>query len=430
MPSTPAIQAPNEIWRAIFRLATVSPVRCGPELDYAPFQGPRDEDDAIPGLYSSLQTCLSIFSVCRLWNSLGAEFLYENVRIVNFRGVEGLVEGLERSAAQGELGGLGRHIRRLELPARRTAFRGFEQYPPSYLPFRLVTPNHGLLDRLFTHCRNLEILIRRPCHRLDAEEIHFWGTIISAPHESDQPLLPSLRLVDWQESDLDIRFYSSANSRRLSDIIQKSPNIRHLSVASDRSDVLSRLSLGPSVQTLRVTQSVTRSRNLRDMKLTDMSRISNLTNLVLQASLMRSAPVLSFLTTVGWQLHTLEFAFAPQIIISSNQMYRLLSRCPNLQELAYHLGAPELSPLATFQHSSIKRVRIRIDSEEYYPYKHIVCTQFDVLAGPSFPALQTVILHDEFKSFVRRTSAPSLLKSLAQRGCSVLYADGSEVCGK
>jgi hypothetical protein len=82
--------------------------------------------------------------------------------------------------------------------------------------------------------------------------------------------------------------------------------------------------------------------------------------------------MLSFLDTVGRQLRTLEFTFAPQTTFSSNQMHRIFSRCPSLEEFVYHLGAPEISPLKTFQHTSLKRVRLKINPEEWFPYKHVV----------------------------------------------------------
>jgi hypothetical protein len=82
--------------------------------------------------------------------------------------------------------------------------------------------------------------------------------------------------------------------------------------------------------------------------------------------------MLSFIAAVGWQLRVLEFTFAPQVTYSSNQMQRILSRCPNLEELVYHLGAPEISPLNAFQHTALKRVRLRINPEEWFPYKHVV----------------------------------------------------------
>jgi hypothetical protein len=92
--------------------------------------------------------------------------------------------------------------------------------------------------------------------------------------------------------------------------------------------------------------------------------------------------MLSFIAAVGWQLRVLELTFAPQVTYSSNQMQRILSRCPNLEELVYHLGAPEISPLKAFQHAALKRIRLRINSEEWFPYKHVVYVE-PLLSLPS-----------------------------------------------
>jgi len=164
---------------------------------------------------------------------------------------------------------------------------------------------------------------------------------------------------------------------------------------------------------------------MKEVKFKDAPGVTNLTNLVLHTTI--PSTMLSFIAAVGWQLRVLEFTFAPQVTYSSNQMQRILSRCPNLEELVYHLGAPEISPLKAFQHSALKRVRLRINPEEWFPYKHVVLTQFDILAGPSFPGLEQIFLHDTSKSFVRRDSASPLLTRMIGRGCPVVYEDGSVV---
>ncbi|KAJ7679773.1 hypothetical protein B0H17DRAFT_1077657 [Mycena rosella] len=115
------------------------------------------------------------------------------------------------------------------------------------------------------------------------------------------------------------------------------------------------------------------------------------------------------------------------MIFSSNQMQRLLSRCPTLEELVYYVGAPEISPLTAFQCPSIKRVRLRIDPDEWNPYKPVIRSQTEVLEGPSFPELQEIILHDPTRWFARRESGKDLIRRMRQRGCTVKYDDGSPV---
>ncbi|KAJ6572292.1 hypothetical protein B0H19DRAFT_1133230 [Mycena capillaripes] len=72
----PAVSFPSELWLHIFRLATsdTSPmVAAYTEFQYAPVADPlKDMSDAC-----------SFALVCRLWNSLANEILYENIRVDN-----------------------------------------------------------------------------------------------------------------------------------------------------------------------------------------------------------------------------------------------------------------------------------------------------------------------------------------------------------
>ncbi|KAJ7368003.1 hypothetical protein DFH08DRAFT_11962 [Mycena albidolilacea] len=417
-----------EIWPLIFSFATCS-ATCHP-IDYEPFEQPRELEETSSVLELEalrLKTCLALVRVCRLWRTLSEEFLYQNVRVVSCRALENLVRGMQRSAAEGQSEGFGRFVKRIELQAKSNHFKNLTNTAE---PFRLLSPFHkppvvGLSD-LFRHCPRLEILVK-PSLRLDAEDIHFWGALVCTPIENSRPLCPHLKRLEWSESDLDMRFYETTNGKRLSELVSHSPNLRYLFLTSDRPNVLSHLSLGQSLHTLRLNRSHyhSSSRRVKGIQAKVNPGVTNLTNLVLHTTI--PSTLLPFIAAVGWQLRVLEFTFAPQVTYSSHQMNRILSRCPNLEELVYHLGAPEISPLDTFQHTALKRVRLRINPEEWFPYKHVVLTQFEILAGPSFPGLKQILLHDISKSFVRRDSASPLLARMVDRGRPVIYHDGSAV---
>ncbi|KAJ7047622.1 hypothetical protein C8F04DRAFT_1247253 [Mycena alexandri] len=425
--SGPTPCPPPEIWRSIFSFTTSSDTSYA--IDYEPFQPPRELEETSRYLDQEalrLRTCLALVRVCKLWRTLAEEFLYQDVRVVSSRSLQSLVQGLQRSAKEEGSEGFGRFIRRLELQAKPTYFKSQSQ--TNTLPFRLLSPLYappsvGLGD-LFRYCTRLEILVR-PSLRLDAEDIHFWGGVISTPIEGSRALCPQLKRLEWSESDLDMRFYGTTNGKRLAEIVGHSPNLRYLFLSSDRRDLLAHLPLGQSLHTLRLERSHYHSRHVKELKFHDAPGVTNLTNLILHTTI--PSTMLSFIAAVGWQLRVLEFTFAPQITYSSNQMHRILSRCPNLEELVYHLGAPEISPLNAFQHTALKRVRLRINPEEWFPYKHVVLTQFEILAGPSFPCLEQILLHDTSKSFVKRDSAFPLLMRMVDRGCPVIYDDGSVV---
>ncbi|KAJ6612434.1 hypothetical protein B0H10DRAFT_1952328 [Mycena sp. CBHHK59/15] len=371
-----------------------------------------------------LKTCLSLMRVCRLWRLVAAEFLYEDVRIADSQGLESLARGLQRSSVEYGSYGFGRYVRRLELPRRRTTFTEYTHSLPFSMPPIMTAPSPIRLVDIFRYCPRLEILVR-PCIRLDAQDISFWGSLVSAPLDGTYAVLPCLKQLEWHETDLDIRFYDTKCASRLSEIITHAPNLQYLYLSSDRPDVLARLPPCGSLRTLRLNRTNFHAHRVKSITRMVVPHAPNLTHLILHSTLPSS--LLAFVACVGPQLRVLEFAFGPQLVFSSNQMQRILSRCPALEELVYYLGAPEISPLAAFQHTALKRVRLKVSPDEWHPYKHVLLSQFEVLEGPSFPALQQVVLHDTTRSFVRRDTGTALLRRMLRRGCSVVYEDGSRV---
>ncbi|KAF7342295.1 t-SNARE coiled-coil-like proteiny domain-containing protein [Mycena venus] len=425
-PASYTPRAPAELWRAVFLLAGASSLP--QDAGYAPFQPLRDMSETAAGLEEEsqrLKTCLSLMRVCRLWRFLAAEFLYEDVRIMDSAGLESLASGLRRSAKEDELGGFGRYIRRLELPMRQTQFT--QQSPlhlrPFALPSLIPTSSGFRLSDLLRLCPRLEIF-SRPCLRLDNEDIYFWGGLVSSPIEDEgSPLLPRLRRLEWYETDLDTRFYGNKNTLRLSELITHAPALEYLFMSSDRYDALSGLPSCPSLHTLRINRSHYHSHHVKCLRPPDVPYVPKLTHLVLHT--MLPSPLLAFLSVAGAQLRVLELTFAPQLVFSAHQMQRLLSRCPALEELAFYVGAPEITAPATvgFSHSALRRVRLKLSPEEWYPYKHVLKTQFGILVGPSFPGLEEVVLHDPSRSLARREVWPGLLRALIDRGCRVVYDD-------
>ncbi|KAJ7097005.1 hypothetical protein C8R43DRAFT_1244428 [Mycena crocata] len=423
-PYTPS--APAELWRLIFRLATASTTAYGG--GYTPFQPLREMAETAAFLEEEAQRrhiCLCLMRVCRLWRLIAAEFLYEDVRIMNAADLKSLVCGLQRSRQDGR-GGFGRHIRRLELPMRQTHFSQQQSghVSPFPLPPLLPTPSSFRLGDLLRLCTRLEILVR-PCLRLDAEDIHFWAGLIGTPLVAEKPLLPHLQRLEWYETDLDIRFYGNRNTARLSELISHAPSLRYLYLSSDRPDALSRLPPCPSLYTLRVNRSHFHAQQIKSMRLPCAPYVPNLSCLILHTTLPSS--LLGFVAAVGTHLRVLEFAFAPQLVFSAGQMQRILSRCPGLEELAFYLGAPEISAPAAGTHPTLRRVRLKLSPDEWYPYKHVLKSQFAILAGGAFPGLKEVVLHDATRSLMRREVGPGLLLAMARRGCRVVYENGQVV---
>ncbi|KAJ7123945.1 hypothetical protein C8R43DRAFT_1147621 [Mycena crocata] len=425
--STPPPYPPTEIWRLIFRFATASETSYN--VDYMPFQQTQElqeTSESLQGESRRLQTCTSLVRVSRGFRALAVEFLYEDVRIFDAPGLQSFIAGLSRSAQEEGPFALGKYVRRLELPRRRNSFTmpdsQTQMLPFPTHPIRSAPDAIRLVDLLHL-CPNLEILVR-PCLRLDAQSITFWASLIGQAFEGN---LPRLMRLEWHESELDTRFYGTGHTDRLREIVLRAPNLRYLFLSSDRQNSLADLTLPASLHTLRLNRSHFHSNNARRTmaKAQHFCHVPNFRNLVLHTTLPPA--LLDFLAIAGQQLRTLELAFAPQMIFSSSQMQRLLSRCPRLEELVYYVGAPEISPLATFQCPTIRRVRLKVNPDEWSPCKPVLRSQIDVLEGNSFPELEEVILHDPTRWFMRRDSGKDLVRRMLRRRCKVRYEDGTTV---
>ncbi|KAJ7159649.1 hypothetical protein C8R46DRAFT_372567 [Mycena filopes] len=413
---------PAEIWRLIFRFATEPET---PHLiDYLPFEHLQEMQETSASMDQEslrLQTCVSLTRVSRCFHAIAAEFLYEDVRIYDAAGLASLLLGLRRSAREVGVDGYGSFIRRLELPRRRNKFPADSPNLPFPTYPIVLGPDAPRLGELLQLCPRLEILVR-PCLRLDAENILFWASLVGLPVVAT---LPCLLRLEWHESDLDSRFYGPNNTARLREIVSRAPNLRYLFLASDRQNSFADLCLPSSLQTIRINRSQFQSQGQKKYMLRARypSPVPNLRNLVLHTTLPTA--LLDFVATAGKHLRVLELAFAPQMTFSSSHMQRLLSRCPQLEELAFYVGAPEISPLVVFQAPSVKRVRLKINPDEWNPCKPVLRGQIDVLAGPSFPELEELIIHDPARWFERREVGKEVLRKMVRHGVAVRYEDGS-----
>ncbi|KAJ6487392.1 hypothetical protein C8R47DRAFT_512405 [Mycena vitilis] len=394
-PTTTTLRPP-EIWRDVFRFAVGS--IASHNGDYLPFQpGPELQEMAasLDREHFRLKTCLSLLRVSRLFREIAEEFMYEDVRIFDARGWKSFVTGLNRTSRERGGRAYGSYVKRLELPSRRTQWR--TTFPPgSHNPPLPIYPiscdsEVSCLDDILRLCPHLEVLVR-PCLRLDAENITFWSSLI---RNSVLRRLPRLMRLEWHESELDPRFYGTAHSDRLREIVSLAPNLRYLFLSSDRRNSLADLALPPSLHTIRINRSnFSQSTEEFTSNPRHTSSVPNFRNLVIHTTL--PSALLDFVAAAGQQLRVLELAFAPQMTFSSNQMQRLLSRCPRLEELAYYLGAPEISPLLAFQSSTVKRVRLKINPDEWNPCRPVLRSQMEVLAGNCSPRFDTVFIPPRF----------------------------------
>ncbi|KAF7314026.1 Zn(2)-C6 fungal-type domain-containing protein [Mycena chlorophos] len=433
---------PPEIWRIIFdyttRAASEAPRPWEGGL-YKPFE-PVLELYETPGWQhrESLRrrTCLALCRVSRLFRAIATELLYRDVCVCDVEGLESLLSGLARSEREATVTTptLGSYIRRLELPGPARMAIGMPKSPLASTP----PPTHQLAD-LLAYCPNLEVFVR-PALPFEAASVAFWASLAHTPITLKQPM-KSLRRLEWHETDLEYRLCGATQAARLRELVLYAPHLRYLFLCTDRGDALSELTpiLPRSLRTLRLYRlhsetspghgsSPTPTRRHRrtssslscgpgPLPKTALSPPSapRIRHLILHSA--PSTPILDLLDTVGKDVRLVELAFAPQATFSPNQMRRILLRTPAVEELAYNLGAPEISALPSgVQAASVRRVRLRVNPDDWNPSRPVMCAQLEVLLGESFPGLRELVLHDSTGWLVKRESARRLLKRLVEKG--------------
>ncbi|KAJ7503749.1 hypothetical protein B0H11DRAFT_2273858 [Mycena galericulata] len=427
------INPPTEIWRIIIRLATTSGAGSSISLDYAPFQSPDDWETADNDQQARLRlrTCANLMRVSHFIREVAAEFLYEDVQLADERSLQSFWLGLQRSCAEDDPYGFGKFVRRLEMLRRPVEFRQGDTHNRRAPSLNQTAPIH-LFD-ILRHCPFLEILIR-PLELL--RDMRFWESVFRPANEETPPLPPSLELkwLGWHENTL---YAGHANGTALlTQIVARSHRLKRLDVTTDRPNALSSLSLPPTLTTLRLRGCGQLSPHMKHtsahttLSSSGSSITPNLTHLIVAAS---PAPaVYSFLSAgAGRTIRVLEFISAPQAEVSPASLQHLLHLCPQIEELTYRLGAPELcaEPYAhgDWHYPALMRVRLYIDAAAWGPPRYIVKREFDVLASALFPGLREVVLHDDSGWLCGKATGKAMLTRMVDRGCSVEYADGTAI---
>ncbi|KAJ7054306.1 hypothetical protein C8F01DRAFT_1164760 [Mycena amicta] len=422
MPSA-ASSTPPEVWRIIFGFATRSETSF--HVGYHPFEAIQELQETVGSHQRErirLQTCTSLMLVSRGFRAVAAEFLFRDVRIHDAAGLESLMHGLARSAGDEGHHSLGSYVRRLELPARRFAAvvnirEPIGPFPVHPIPISTTAPQFA---DVLAYCPRVEIVVR-PSLPLDSANIAFWASLVHAPIL--QPL-KHLQRLEWHETELDTRFYGNNSSARLHDLVSQASNLRYLFLSSDMPNTLKDLHLPTTLRTLHLHRSQFHS--IAPHRSTRRCYPVHVRQLVLHSTLPSS--LLDFVEGAGSHLQVLELAFAPQMAFSSCQLQRILARTPVLEELVYHLAAPEITSLRNgVQAASVKRVRLKVNPDEWNPCKPVLKSQMEVLLGDSFPGLSEVVLHDPTGWFLKREVGREALRRLVYRGCAVVHEDGLPV---
>jgi len=294
-----------------------------------------------------------------------------------------------------------------------------------------------LLD-ILACCPHLQILVKQSSKGRQGTE--FWSNLIPAARpRANDVVLKSLERIEWSSSD---RLILEACGSVLSYLVFRSPNLRYLSISWP----------GPIFTDLRVNRNAyprppsltalrRRSYGGPDSAGIEPNEIPRLTHLICDSSnlFFESGFFLhgdsSVLDVAVSELRVLEVCRDPHDLYGL-EVDGFLKRCPNLQELAYHVGFPQILLLDQPQCLELKRVNLRIESLDDLRQRYgsndetfwrSLGSEFANLHGHTLPALEHVILHGDWDCIVHAAQFRPLRQRLLDRGCSLEYPNGKPV---
>ncbi|KAJ7150844.1 hypothetical protein C8R43DRAFT_1005396 [Mycena crocata] len=355
---------PAELWIYIHHLATreLSPLA---EVfgNAAATEDPLSDRDML----RFLQAARSLGRVCRLWNGLAQELLYQNVWVNNR--FASLSAALERPDTA-------RLVRSIRLSSTRF--------------------DHNAV--ILRKCPQVEVLVQPEFPR--SERLY-------AVNDLQLPPLPCLRRLHWIES-----WWSS---ELLHVVLQAAPNLEHISLASSWTigfDAVAPESFPtfPRLKTLSLTRL---NRNFELLILhTDLQHLTRLTIDPVRLA-WKDFPVLP-------ALHALELVEHPRP--TAINFPTIFALCPNLRDLRYdarsravYPGDEERAP------SSIACVRLRVAPQNLLMEER----DLRVFLEPAF-ALERIVLEGDWTGFLAGNAPFQSVKELLdERGCQVESPEGN-----
>ncbi|KAJ6627644.1 hypothetical protein B0H10DRAFT_1993512 [Mycena sp. CBHHK59/15] len=361
--SSSAQSLPPELWLYVHRLATS--YRSPLDLAYSSRDRYGASEDPFNGTRSFFQDVCSFVRVCKLWNELAQELLYENVKVNNrFAMLSAVLERPETA----------RLVRSIRLSPTR-----FDH-------------NFAILKR----CPLVEALVLPEFPRPDK---------VAFTTDSQLSPLLSLKCIYWKES--------SWSSALLQSVFKVAQNLEHLrlssssTIGSDRDIPLVQPAFG--LQSLVIAQ--LSPPWVQSVLRTDLH---HLTRLIANPEHL-SADTLPELP----YLHTLEVSGRSRLI--SIPFPDIFLRCPNLRDLCYDVGHSIVLPEKTVR-STVSCVRLHI-SDANVPEWTLFDVHFNFLLSPAFVELNRLVLHGTFQSYF--VGKHDLHDQFYARGCRIEFDDGT-----
>lgn len=372
---------PVELWLAIFRWATVS--RTTPHLStttYHPFHS-----DTLDGVdQDAIAVKHVLVRVCKQWRDIAADLLLED--IVIHQDANQLARAI-RAEAEG-----GSRLKRV----RRACF-----------PYAsCITYRSGIAEAssVLGLCGGLEVLVRPPPSW--AQDLRF-----EFPAD-DCPPLPSLKRLDWWHHNDATR---SGGVNSLTDVVRAAPNLEYLSVGGEL--CLSALQRAPvflpSLTTLRI-----RRMNVLLLLQLFKWRLPSLQHIIID---MNNHQILEdFWATFGGQLKTVELGRTMKFH-TADAIHDVLARCPNLEELNYHVQFTAAPRLTDQRHVNLAAVGLNAAENPFFAdeksglWEHLD-SHVTALCSPDFPALKRVVLHGEWGRLREDVRFGALVEKLREAG--------------
>lgn len=369
--------APDELWRLIFRFATLTEESSRLyDTDYTPFR--ESWLDRLV-LDNSLVAKRSVVLVCKHWRSIAMEFLCEHISVEGF---------LRLRDAQGG-SNFGEYIRRLELPTR---------------PIK-DTPR--LVDVL-QQCRRVQILVQPAWLGGRGDNESFWDNLTTG---NDARVFDRIRRIDW--STLGTEHAYPTHLARLTAILRASSNLLYFSL---RFSVDPFPSIRPSLSLL----SVKTLRIHGKMGLPGL-RLPNLVQIIVNDIQVTDSSQCVFLG-IGPYLRILQLTG-----YGEGFRFDVLRLSPHLEEFCCTVNRDTILAIGEL-HPRVSTVRLYCAA---YP-----CEGADVgfakksallHDGTSFPALKRVVLHGSWGKFTEHPRFRMFSGFVGRSGVVVEYPDGRAV---
>ncbi|KAJ7197363.1 hypothetical protein GGX14DRAFT_471130 [Mycena pura] len=368
---------PPELWIYIHRLAVedISPLRCYEDHD------PINDADTDPlddhHVRRFLKVAHSLASVCRLWNRLAQELLYENVWIKDTRLWTSLSVALQRPDTA-------RHVRSLRLSATRG--------------------DHNV--EALHHCPQVEVLIRP-----DAFDTELG--LLCAAAGVQLPRLHSLKRLYWVHS-----YWSSTLFRN---VLSVAPNLEHLFLtgsATLRPDITPiELPNLPHLKSLVLTE-------LSDKHVFSILRtdLNHLTHLTINPGYFRRDAFPTLCALVSLAVVTLPGTMSRYYLPFTVYFSMICAHFPALRELRYDANFCIIFPAAGQTAPALTYIRLHLEES----YGHSAEQHLTLFQMPAFTALKRVVLGGPGWSYlehVHNDSEKQEAERLRARGCRVEGAD-------